>query len=75
MELPFDFVTKVSFTASGFAHLVFFVMAALTAIVSVVFFFHWRKYAVGSTGVIAITEVVYLAVSVVLLGVAFFSLN
>jgi len=70
----FGFISKISFSSESFASLVFFVMAALTAIVSVIFFFHWRKYGMGGI-ILAITELVYLGVAATLLGVAFFGIN
>lgn len=53
--------------------LIFSLCAAIVAITSIIMFFHWRKYSV-SGGALALTEVIYLSVSAVLLLVAFFSI-
>ena len=68
------FLDKVSFSSEAFASLVFFVIAVVTAIVSVVFFFHWRKYGMGGK-VLALTEGVYLVVAALLLVAAFAGIN
>jgi hypothetical protein len=61
-------------SADAFASLAFFLSATFVLIVTLVMFFHWRKYGLGGP-VLALVEVVYLSVSAVLLAVAFFSLN
>ena len=61
-------------TAESVADFIFFVVAGITAIISVVLFFHWRKYSLGGA-VVAIIELIYLAVAVTLLGAAFFAIN
>jgi len=62
------------FSGEALADFIFFLIAGFTAVISVVFFFHWRKYGM-SGAVFAIAEFVYLGVSATLLAVAFFSLN
>lgn len=74
MEFVPDIFGKISFSGEAIADLVFFLIAGFTAVISVVFFFHWRKYGLGGT-MFALAEFVYLGVSVVLLAIAFFSLN
>lgn len=63
-----------SFSGEALGHLVFFLMAGFTAVISLILFFHWRRYGLGGA-TLAFTELVYLAVSVALLTVAFLALN
>ncbi|MFA6269933.1 MAG: hypothetical protein WC657_01865 [Candidatus Paceibacterota bacterium] len=63
-----------TFSGEALADLLFFVMAAFTAGVSLVLFFHWRRYGMGGSK-LAFTELIYLVVAVALLATAFFALN
>ena len=54
--------------------LLFFIMAGFAAVISIILFFHWRKYGMGGA-VLAITEIIYLAVALLLLTTAFVSLS
>lgn len=74
MDFPFEFINKISFTPESVADLLFFAVAMIVAVVSIILFFHWRKYGMGGA-ILALTELVYLAVSAVLLATAFFSLK
>ena len=74
MDLPFDFINKLSFSAVAVGDLVFFLVTLVVAIVSVILFFHWRKYGLPDA-TFAFVEVVYLVGCVLLLAVAFFSIN
>lgn len=74
MDFPFAIISGISFTSEGFAHLVFFVMALATAVISVILFFHWRKYGMGGK-VLAFTEAAYLAGAVLFLVTAFFAIR
>ena len=69
-----DFLSKIDFSAAMMTELLFFVVAILALIMSCVLFFHWRKYSMSGP-VLAITEVVYLVVTVILLASAFFTLQ
>jgi hypothetical protein len=76
MNFPAQFLERldISFLSGEFiAHLLFFLIALFTLILSLVLFFHWRKYGLGG-GVLAITELVYLGVSLFLLTTAFFAI-
>lgn len=73
MNLPFDIFNLFHFSAASIADLIFFFAAALVAIISVVLFFHWRRYGMGGA-VFAVMEMVYLGGAAVLLAVAFFTL-
>ncbi len=69
-----DILGWLSISGAALADLIFFAMAAFTAICSLVLFFHWRKYGMdGAT--FAFAELVYLTVSAALLAAAFFALN
>ncbi len=72
MDLPFGIIS-FSFTASALAELIFYLATLFVGVVSGILFFHWRKYGL-SKSVIAVTEVVYLLVCVLLVGTAFFAL-
>lgn len=72
-SLP-DIFGWFSFSGQAVAHLAFFLMATFTAVVSLILFFHWRKYGMGGA-ILALTELIYLAVSGVLLAVAFYAIN
>ncbi len=73
MNLPFSIVSKVSFSSANFALLVFFLIALVTCVMSVIFFFHWRKYGMGGK-VLALAEFGYLGVAVWLLVTAYFNI-
>jgi len=70
LNLPFS----LTFSGEALADFLFFIVAGLTAVFSLILFFHWRKYGLGSA-VLAITELVYLVGAAVLLFIAFLSLN
>lgn len=59
---------------SGSIPLIVFVLTLLfVGIMSLIMFFHWKKYVI-SGAVFVIMEILYLTVVVVLLSTAFFSL-
>jgi len=66
--IDFSFFSKQFVT-----HAIFWLVAAFTALLSLVLFFHWRKYGQGG-GVLAVTELIYLGVSILLLTTAYFAL-
>lgn len=74
MDLPFDFISKFLFSTKSIADLIFLLVTLVVTIVSVILFFHWRKYGLGGA-TFALIEVVYLVVCVMLLAIAFFSIN
>lgn len=65
---------KVSLSGKSVSDLILFLVAAFTAIASLVMFFHWRRYGMGGA-TLALMEIVYVVVAVVLIVVAFLSLN
>lgn len=73
-QFPSGIGDKISFSGEVVADLLFFLCTLVAALASIIMFFHWRKYGMGGP-VLAITEVVYISVSAVLLATAFFSLN
>lgn len=75
MKPVFDLSDYISLSGQSVAYLVFFLVAIIAAVVSVILFFHWRKYGVGSGRAFALVEVAYLLGVVVFLGTAFLSLN
>lgn len=68
------FISQIDFSFALLSKLVFAIIALLALIMSLVLFFHWRRYGMGGI-VLGITETVYLVVTVLLLGSAFFSLQ
>lgn len=74
MQFPFNIIGNVSFSTDGLAGLIFLISVLFVGIVSVILFFHWRKYGMGGK-VLAIAEVIYLIGSALLLAGAFFSIN
>ena len=74
MNFPFEIISKISFSPTSIANMLFFLVAGFVAIVSIILFFHWRKYAVEGGAILAFTELAYLSVSVLLLAVSFFAL-
>jgi len=74
MEQIFNIFNPTSFSGKSVADLILFLVAAFTAIASLVMFFHWKKYGM-SGATLAFMELVYISVSVLLIVVAFLSLN
>jgi hypothetical protein len=74
MDLIPNILGGLSFSSRALADISFFAMALFAAVMSAILFFHWRKYGMGGA-TLALTELVYLAVSVSLLAIAFFALN
>lgn len=74
LNLPFDFINNFSFSAESVVDLIFFLVTTFVGVVSLILFFHWRKYAIGGIA-FAFTEIIYLVVCVGLLIVAFFGIN
>ncbi len=74
MEYVFNLLSGVNITSRGLAHLVFFLVALVVAIFSLIFFFHWRKYGMGGK-VLALTELCYIVVAVGLLALAFINIS
>jgi hypothetical protein len=74
MDFVFRLNELMSFSAKGAADLLFFIAAFFAAVVSLVLFYHWRRYGFGGAA-LAITELVYLTGSVLLLSTAFFALQ
>ncbi len=72
MEFPFSTVS-ISLSAGTIAGIIFCATALFVGVVSGILFFHWRRYGL-SKPVIAMTEVLYLVVCVLLLSTAFFAL-
>lgn len=64
----------ISFSSESVAELVLFLVAAFTAVVSIVMFFHWKRYGMGGAA-LAFMEVLYIVVSIVFIIIAFLSLN
>lgn len=69
-----EFFGGISFSAKAIADLIFFLAATVAAVMSLILFFHWRKYGMGGA-MLAFVELVYLGISAALLAVAFFSLK
>ena len=73
MNLPID-LGFLELSAAAVADLIFFLVVGLVAVISAILFFHWRRFGL-SKKVIALVEVAYLLVVVVLVATAFFSIN
>ncbi|OHB14743.1 MAG: hypothetical protein A2431_00195 [Candidatus Zambryskibacteria bacterium RIFOXYC1_FULL_39_10] len=74
MEYIPNILGKVSLSGKSVSDLILFLVAAFTAIASLVMFFHWRRYGMGGA-TLALMEIVYVVVAVMLIVVAFLSLN
>lgn len=70
MEYLPNIFGRLSISGTAVADLFFFVMTLFAAVMSVILFFHWRKYGMGGK-TLALAELLYLTVSVALLVVAF----
>lgn len=70
MEYLPNILGGISISGTALADLFFFVMTLFAAVMSVILFFHWRKYGMGGK-VLALTELLYLLISVALLISAF----
>lgn len=73
MKFP-DNILDINFRLAGLVDILFFTVVAIVALVSIILSFHWRRYGL-SKAVFAVTEIIYLFVCVILLTIAFFSLN
>lgn len=74
MEYIPNILGKVSLSGKSISDLILFIVAAFTAIASLVMFFHWGKYGMGGAA-LALMEILYVVVSVALVVTAFLSLN
>lgn len=74
MNLFTEILSRLNWSYGSIAGLVFSLVTVFVAVISVILFFHWRRYGI-SKAFFAAVEVVYLGVSVLLLSAAFFSLN
>jgi len=74
MEYIPNILGKISLSGKSVSDLVLFIVAAFTAIASLVMFYHWKKYGMGGA-TLALMEIVYIVVAVMLIVVAFLSLN
>lgn len=63
-----------SISGNAVADLVFFLVALVAGIISLILFFHWRRYSLGGK-FLALMEVIYLTGTVAFLLIAFYSLN
>lgn len=73
MKFP-DNILNINFSLAGLANILFFIVVVIVAVISIILSFHWRRYGL-SKAVFAVTEIIYLLVCVILLTIAFFSLN
>jgi len=73
-----DYIPNISdyfsFSGNSVANLILFFVATFTAVVTLVLFFHWKKYGMGGAS-LAFMELAYLVVSVVLIVIAFLAIN
>lgn len=67
-------LNNININSGSIASLLFLFVIIFVAIVSVILFFHWRRYGISKV-FFAFVEVVYLGICAVLISVAFFSLN
>jgi hypothetical protein len=75
MNFPFDLINHVSISVDSITHLIFFLVSGFVAVISAIFLFHWHRYMLGNKLILTITEFIYIGVCVILLTVAFFSIN
>ncbi|MEK7669576.1 MAG: hypothetical protein AAB350_03270 [Patescibacteria group bacterium] len=74
MDLVPNILSKFSFSGNSVAGLILFLVAAFTAVASLVMFFHWKKYGMGGAA-LALMELLYIGVSAVLIVTAFLTIN
>lgn len=74
MDLFEKILSRLNWGYGSISGLVFSLVTVFVAVVSIVLFFHWRRYGI-SKAFFAFVEVVYLGVCAILLSIAFFSLN
>jgi hypothetical protein len=74
MDLVPNILSQISLTGKSLADLVLFLVSAFTAIVTIILFFHWKKYGMGGAS-LAFMELIYLVVSAVLIVTAFMAIN
>lgn len=72
MEL-FTFLASLNFSWEGLADLVFAGVSLFALMISLVFLFHWKRYGMGGF-FLAVMEIVYLVVAIILLTTAFYAL-
>lgn len=72
--MDFESIKNISFSFQSFADLVFALVSLVFLIVSGILLFHWRKYGMKDKTIVMM-EVLYVAVSVLLLTTAFFSVR
>ncbi len=76
MDFPNKIISAIDFSLFSkefITHAIFWLIAAFAALLSLILFFHWRKYGQGGP-VLALTELIYLGVSVFLLTTAYFAM-
>jgi hypothetical protein len=69
----FGFINSLNLSWEGFADLVFAGVSFLALVISLIFLFHWKRYGMGGF-FLAVMEIVYLVVAIILLTTAFIAL-
>lgn len=64
----------LNFNANSIAEFAFMLVAIFAVVSTLILFFHWQKYGMGSKG-IWFAEISYVFVSLILLVTAFYSMN
>jgi len=62
MNFQVDFINKISLSSGTVADFVFFLAATVTTAITVILFYHWRKYTLKGK-FMATMELVYLGVA------------
>lgn len=70
----FQILNSINLSWEGFADLIFAGVSLLTLLISIIFFFHWKRYGMGGF-FLAVMEIVYAVAVVLLLSTAFFALK
>lgn len=70
----FQILNSINISWEGFADLIFAGVSISALIVTLIFLFHWKRYGMGGF-FLAVMEVLYVVVAIILLSVAFFTLK
>jgi hypothetical protein len=64
-----------NFGIDSIADIILFLVSIIFLVFTFILIFHWRKYTVARDIKIKVVEVVYIVVSALFLGLAFFNIN
>ena len=73
-SLSFEIPFLENISIESVASIVFFLVISFVAIISIIIFYHWKKYGFWNKTFI-VTEIIYFSVLVVLVSTAFLGLK